>query len=76
MSLSEFSNWKAYVKKHGPLHPGMNLERGFALIASTLVRVNGGKAKMTDYMPHYESPDNDVATPQDIIRILTGARVR
>lgn len=51
----------------------MRLEAGFALIAASISRANGGKANVEDFMPHLETLE---ATPGEIMKILTGAMVR
>jgi len=51
----------------------MRLEAGFALIAASISRANGGKANVEDFMPHVEARD---ATPEDAMKILIGAMKR
>jgi len=62
-----------YVERRGSLNLGMRLEAGFALVTSVIDRVNGGKSVPGDFMPHLETQE---ATPEDIMKILTGAMVR
>lgn len=60
MSYPEAMRWAAYFKKHGyaSLSQGSTpeIQRGFALLASILINVNGGykngnKAKVEDFLP-------------------------
>lgn len=44
--------WARYLRKTGTINLGKRLERGFALIATTFINANGGKAEMADFMPH------------------------
>lgn len=70
MTAREAQKWSQYIHKRGALHTGLNLERGFALVAMMLSRVNGGKAEMADFMPHYERPE---ATIDDVMKLFAGA---
>lgn len=38
----------------------MRMEAGFALVAMMLSRVNGGKAKIEDFMPHKDAPEASI----------------
>ena len=71
MSFAESQQWAAYIEKHGPLHIGMRLEFGFALIATVINHAMGGKASIEDYMPHMQK---QAGTIEDVMKILTGSR--
>lgn len=58
ISAQEFSQWCAYIRKRGALNIGTRVELGFALLASTVVRANGGKAKIEDFLPQRDEPAN------------------
>lgn len=51
ITYSEFNQWRAYRKKYGPMNDVRRYDRAAALIASTMVNLNGGKKEMVDYMP-------------------------
>lgn len=69
MTYSEALMWSAFIKKRGSLNVGMRLENGFALLAVMINRALGGKAKMEDYMPHYEQQPADLA---DVMKLVSG----
>ena len=71
ISYAEALQWQAYVEKRGTINLGLRLEVGFALLAWTINRALGGKAEMSDFMPHFDEPD---ATLADVMTILTGAK--
>ena len=41
------------------------------MIAMLINRACGGKAEMTEFMPHYEAP---MATVDDVMKILSGGK--
>jgi len=60
MTYMEAMRWAAYFKKHGYASRSQGsmpeIQRGFALLASILINVNGGykngnKAKIEDFLP-------------------------
>jgi hypothetical protein len=62
MSLQEFSQWVAFRKKRGGLHPGRRIDRGFALLASMYANThtkNGG-FKTADFQP-FEDDDKPIS---------------
>jgi len=71
MSFAEAQAWVGYIEKYGPLHLGMRLEYGFALIATVINHAMGGKASIEDYMPHRKQQSG---TLEDVMKILTGGR--
>ena len=71
MTYSESMLWSAYLKKRGTVHLGMRLENGVALLATQINRALGGKAEMTDFMPHVEKRVADLA---DVMKLVSGGR--
>lgn len=71
MSYSEALMWSAFIKKRGSLHVGMRIENGVALLAVMINRALGGKAEMTDFMPH---ADQKVADLGDVMKLVSGGR--
>lgn len=47
----------AYMKKNGGLDLGLRAEGHTALLATIANNAAGGKAKMHDFMPHCDKPD-------------------
>ncbi|SFU97707.1 hypothetical protein SAMN05428951_107294 [Pseudomonas sp. OV546] len=41
----------AYIEQNGTLNLGLKIERGFALLATILNNVHGGKATFDDFLP-------------------------
>jgi hypothetical protein len=61
MSHKEYISWRMYIEKRGSMNTGTRLDRGFALIATIMSRALGGKAEMTDFMPHMEKPKEEAS---------------
>lgn len=59
MPYSEFLKWIEFVKKRGSLHSGRRIEAAAALIAATTINAAGGKAKMSDFMPHEKTAEQE-----------------
>jgi len=60
-----------YRHQTGPLNVGLRLEQGFAMLATVLSSIHGGKAELSDFMPDrgfQEEPPE--ATPEDVLRLL------
>lgn len=57
MAYAEALDWFSYIRRRGTLNTGLRLEAGFALLASILNNAHGGKAKMADFMPHFDHED-------------------
>lgn len=60
MSLAEAMQWQAYINKNGTLDLGLRLEYHFAQIAAMINQAMGGKAKITDFMPHYSEDEIEI----------------
>lgn len=71
MTYSEALLWSAYIRKRGTVHLGMRLENGVALLATQINRAIGGKAEMSDFMPH---ADPKVADLADVMKLVSGGR--
>ena len=53
MSFDELNTWMAYRQKHGPLHLGLRVDRGFAQVSYILSKAHfKGRPKMIDFMPY------------------------
>lgn len=78
MTYSEALHWADYFRKHGYASQTSGtipeIQRGFALLASILINVNGGyqggrKAKIEDFLPG--SGDDSDGTPEDVAALLS-----
>ncbi|WP_446440371.1 phage tail assembly protein T [Pseudomonas sp. 910_21] len=74
MSYVEAMEWMRYRMQAGPLNLGLRLEHGFAMLATLLNNVHGGKAKFEDYLPDrgFQADETEPreATPQDLLALL------
>lgn len=71
ISYDEYLSWCAYIRKRGSLNLGMRIEAGSALVALMVNNANGGNAKMNDFMPHADRPeDQQQATLQNVFSML------
>lgn len=77
MTYREALQWGAYFKAHGYSSRSAavvpELQRGFALLASILINVNGGykggkQAKITDFLPTEEMHKD--GQPEDVAALL------
>lgn len=60
-----------YRRQTGPLNMGIRLEQGFAMLATLLNNVHGGKATFDDFLPDRSFKAETVAaTPQDLLALL------
>ena len=71
MTYSEALLWSAFIKKRGTIHIGMRLENSTAVLAFLINRAVGGKAEMSDFMPHSEKKVADLA---DVMKLVSGGR--
>lgn len=76
LSLVEARHWAQYMRRHGGLNTAERVEQAAALICSTVSILAGNKrSKVADFIPNRESDDElKLATPQDFLRVLQGAR--
>lgn len=71
LSYAEVIEWLAYRRKRGTLNLGRRIEVAAALIATTINRMHGGKAKLSDYTPHEVEDDESVeGSINDIMKIF------
>lgn len=75
MSLAEARTWVEYRNLRGSLNVGRRVEQVMAEMKLIAVKVAGDKrSRLKDFL-HYEEPLTNeperVATPQDIIRMMT-----
>lgn len=68
LSYAEYLDWCSYIKKRGSLDVGSRIEWAGALIAMVVNNSNGGKAKMTDFMPHYEEPPASIESVFNMLK--------
>jgi len=65
----------AYVEQKGSLNLGDKVERGFALLATILNNVNGGKATFDDFLPKRgELVEEAETSAQDLFRLLQSVK--
>ncbi|WP_338136973.1 phage tail assembly protein T [Pseudomonas lactis] len=75
LTYNEALSWMAYVEQNGSLNLGLKLEKGFALLATILNNVHGGKASFEDFLPQRGEPEEEAAaSPQDLLRILQSVK--
>jgi hypothetical protein len=54
ISYAEAMAWAAYRNKHGSFNLASRAEQMGAIVALQVNRMGGGKAELTDFMPHQE----------------------
>lgn len=78
MTVGEVMLWNRYREKNGSLSPQRMYDRGAAVVASTISRVNGGKSKVEDFMLMKPEPKSDKEVLNKLIssgaKIATGKR--
>ncbi|WP_232966897.1 phage tail assembly protein T [Pseudomonas koreensis] len=75
MTYVEAMNWMRYARKAGSLNLGIRLEHGFAMLATLLNNVHGGKATFDDFLPDRgQKPEPKEATPQDLLALLQSVK--
>lgn len=71
MTIKEVDLWTAYRHKYGPLNPVRMYDHGFAIVASMIANVNGGKSKPLDFMPYgKEIPEEKEMSSDEFISAL------
>lgn len=64
-----------YARKTGSLNLGIRIEQGFALLATLLNNLHGGKATFNDFIPDRgQKPRPKEATPQDLLALLQSVK--
>jgi hypothetical protein len=71
MPVGEVILWRSYRKKYGALDPHRKYDLAQAINASTIVRVNGGKAKPSDFMPYLQAEEK-IVTGEQFVEMLAG----
>lgn len=75
LSYNEALSWMAYVEQNGSLNLGLKIERGFALLATILNNLHGGKATFDDFLPQRgEVVEAAETTAQDLFRMLQSVK--
>ena len=78
MTYLEAMQWAAYFKRHGYASQTSGaipeVQKGFALLASILINVNGGyqggrKAKIEDFLPQHEGESD--GSPEEVAALLS-----
>jgi len=65
----------AYIEQNGTLNLGLKLERGFALLATILNNVHGGKAAFDDFLPARGAVVEEAETSaHDLFRLLQSVK--
>lgn len=72
MSAAEARQWMEYIRKRGSLNVGQRVEAAVAVLATQINAAMGGKAEMTDFMPHWDAPEANI----DDLAKLFGAKMR
>ncbi len=57
MSYAEALDWAEYRRLRGSFNAGTRIEWSSALLSMMINRATGGKAEMSDYMPHADEPE-------------------
>lgn len=70
LSYVEANQWAAYLNQRGSINQGLRIEAGFALLAMILSRVNGGKAEVSDFMPHFDKQEPEEASIEDVFSMF------
>ncbi|WP_025371818.1 phage tail assembly protein T [Advenella mimigardefordensis] len=77
LSYQEFLLWCAYIDKHGSLNIGDRIEHSSAIVAAVNANIHSKKKhKITDFMPHFEAPDDkQVLSPEGLAGRLAAVSV-
>lgn len=75
LTYTEALSWMAYIEKNGTLNLGLKIERGFALLATILNNVHGGKATFDDFLPARGAVVEEAETSaHDLFRLLQSVK--
>ncbi|MBX7275486.1 hypothetical protein K2E96_26760 [Pseudomonas sp. ERGC3:05] len=75
LTYNEALSWMAYLEQSGTANLGLRIERGFALLATILNNVHGGKANFDDFLPKRGEPEEGVgASAQDLFALLQSVK--
>lgn len=70
MTHKEALQWADYISKTGSLNTGRRIDRGFAMLTTWLLRVNGSKAEIEDFLPYHEKQPDKIATPDEVLNLF------
>jgi hypothetical protein len=70
LSFSEVMEWTEYRRKRGTFNLGRRIEVAAGLIAVTINRVHGGKAKLHHYTPHENDDEATEGSINDVMKIF------
>lgn len=71
LTHAEALQWAEYMRVRGSFNLGRRIDRGFALLTSWLLKVNGQDADMEDFLPATERFHKEkVATPNDVLHLF------
>lgn len=59
MTQSEFIQWQAYREIAGPMDYARRYDYPAALTAWASMAAQGGKAKLSEFLPRFDMPDGD-----------------
>ena len=75
LTYNEALSWMAYLEQSGTVNLGLRMERGFALLATILNNVHGGKATFDDFLPQRgEVVEVAETSAQDLFRLLQSVK--
>lgn len=75
LTYNEALSWMAYLEQSGTANLGLRMERGFALLATILNNMHGGKANFEDFLPKRgEVVDEAETSAQDLFRLLQSVK--
>lgn len=75
LTYNEALSWMAYFEQSGTANLGLRMDRGFALLATILNNVHGGKANFDDFLPKRGEPEEGVeASAQDLFALLQSVK--
>jgi hypothetical protein len=78
----ERSAWLAYERKHGPVEPLKRLDVVAGMLAAQVLnasdkkKAGGGHWVASDFILRWGEPEEEVATIEDVMTMLTRARVK
>lgn len=67
LTVTEVRRWAAYIAKYGTLNVSRRVAEGSGTVAFVTSKAFGGKGKLSDFIPHYES--GTIASVADVAAI-------
>jgi hypothetical protein len=71
LTYDEAMSWFAYMQKRGSLNVGQRIEAATAVLSTQVNRALGGKAEITDFMPHWDQPEGNL---DDVLKVFGGVK--